>query len=184
MPDTGFVPFAPRRLCSASDSARNASDDPAAGHGEAEPQEPIAESGTLDEPAAVESETIIADEPSTALDPSRGHNCADVDAACIRAAAIRFAADACARALHYAVDRNPRLVARFVDEALRAAGSPHNAVVRVAPGATSVGVASKEHDFVADSSLEMGDVFIDCATGTLGATLEERAELLVRAVAS
>jgi hypothetical protein len=27
-------------------------------------------------------------------------------------------------------------------------------------------------------------VFIDSATGTLGATLEERAELLVRAVAS
>jgi Flagellar assembly protein FliH len=116
--------------------------------------------------------------------PQAAHNCADADAACIRAAAIRFAAAACARALRYAVDRNPHLVARFVDEALRAAGIPHNAVVRVAPSVTSAGAASKEHDFVADSSLTPGDVIIDCAAGTLGATLEERAELLVRAAAS
>jgi len=182
MSDNGFVPFAPRRLCGSSDLKSGASEDPAAGQRESEPRVPVAESGPLVAPDVVEFETVIADE--SAADQNIKHICADADAACIRAAAIRFAADACARALHYAVDRNPRLVARFVDEALRAAGSPHNAVVRVAPAATSVGVASKKHDFVADSSLEMGDVFIDSATGTLGATLEERAELLVRAVAT
>jgi hypothetical protein len=184
MPDNGFVPFVPRRLQSASDSARSAIENPAAGHREAEPQVPAADLGSLDVPETVESAAGIADESSRAADPGIARLCTDEDAARIRAAAIRFAAEACARALHYAVDRNPHLVARFVDEALRAAGSPHNAVVRVAPAATSVGVASKEHDFVADSSLEVGDVFIDNAGGTLGATLEERAELLVRAVAS
>jgi D-alanyl-D-alanine carboxypeptidase len=184
MPDNGFVPFAPRRLSRASDSVRSASEAPAALHSEDEPQIPVAENAPLGVTISGESETDVADEPSPAVDPNITNICADANAACIRAEAIRLAAQACARALHYAVDRNPRLVARFVDEALRAAGSPHNAVVRVASAATSVGVASKEHDFVADSSLELGDVFIDSATGTLGATLEERAELLVRAVAS
>lgn len=183
MSDNDFVPFAPRRLHSAS-SPIIASGNPTLDHREIEPDAPIANRSPLGAPEALESETAIADESSRAADPRINHVCADADAACVRAAAIQFAAEACARALHYAVDRNPHLVARFVDDALRAAGSPGNAVVRVAPAATSVGIASRQHDFVADTSLGIGDVFIDSASGTLGATLEERAELLVRAVAS
>jgi hypothetical protein len=181
MPDYGFVPFAPRRLQSASDSASIAT---AADHQDVEQEAHFANRAAVGALEAVESETAIAGESSRAADPSITHVCADADAACVRAAAIRFAAEACARALHYAVDRNPHLVARFVDDALRAAGSPRNAVVRVAPAATTVGSALMQHDFVADTSLDLGDVFIDSANGTLGATLEERAELLVRAVAS
>jgi hypothetical protein len=195
MSENGFVPFVPRRLQRASESATNQSEILVAERGDSAPHERAAEQGRLgvDDSEGFESETAIADDSLHAVDSSVGRIRAEADAACIcaetdaariRATAIRIAAAACARALHYAVDRNPRLVARFVDDALRAAGGPHNAVVRVAPSATSVGAASKEHDFVADSSLNAGDVFVDCAGGTLGATLEERAELLVRAVAS
>ena len=102
----------------------------------------------------------------------------------IRAAAIELAAAACARALRYAVDRNPRLLARFVDDALRAAGSPRQAIVRIAPAVTIGGAESRAYDLVADPALSPGDVFVDCDAGTLGATIGERAERLVRAAAS
>ena len=185
MPDNGFVPFAPRRLRRPGDSAIAEVERAAARVVEEPPETEVAQGPVMAEDGGrIESETGDADVPLPAQDSSTAHRCTDVDAACIRAAAIRYAAAACARALRYAIDRNPRLIARFVDDALRAAGSPHNAVVRVAPAVTSVGAASKEHDFVADSSLAPGDVFVDCPAGTLGAMLEERAELLVRAVAS
>jgi hypothetical protein len=179
MHDNGFVPLAPRRLQRAGEPA--ATESAAVRHVE-DPHVPEIEhgSGLPENGDRIESGVTGLNAPG----PQALHNCADADAACIRVAAIRFAAAACARALRYAVDRNPHLVARFVDEALRAAGIPHNAVVRVAPSVTFAGALSKEHDFVADSSLTPGDVFIDYAAGTLGATLEERAELLVRAAAS
>jgi len=101
----------------------------------------------------------------------------------IRAAAVDLAATACARALRYAVDRNPRLLARFVDDALRAAGSPKSATVRVAPPTAIAAEATIEHDVVADSTLSPGDVFVNCDAGEIGATIEERAARLVRAAA-
>jgi len=86
--------------------------------------------------------------------------------------------------LRYAVDRNPRLLARFVDDALRAAGSPKTATVRVAPATATAAGASTKHDVVADDTLSLGDVLVDCDAGVLGATIEERAARLVRAAAS
>jgi hypothetical protein len=169
MPDSRFVPLAPRRLQRAHESAC----------AEIENAVPVC---AADEQCC---EPAVHLAPMVAAGPDRAdaESC-DTDAAVIRATAIRIAAAACARALGYAVNRNPRLVARFVDEALRAAGSPHNAVVRVAPAVTTVGPEAREHDFVADPSLAPGDVFIDCAAGAIGATLRERADILVRAVAS
>jgi hypothetical protein len=121
------------------------------------------------------------------LAPRRLHPSVDIaalDAARIRAAAIGLAAAACARALRYAVDRNPRLLARFVDDALRAAGSPQHAIVLLAPSAVTSACEPGDHDYVADASLSPGDVFVECADGTLGATIEQRAEGLVRAASS
>jgi hypothetical protein len=208
MLDNGFVPFEPRRLTRKTDSASAGIDTVSADRRGAQPQEPEtatevematdsfspegseraeSDTGGVDVSTngdADNTDTGRADDSGHAPDASVVHICADADVACIRATAIRIAAAACARALRYAVDRNPRLVARFVDEALRAAGGPRDAIVRVAPAVASAGVASRDHDLVADLSLSPGDVFIDCAAGTLGATLDERAELLVRGCAS
>jgi hypothetical protein len=186
MLENGFVPLAPRRLQRTSDSPYAAIGIAAAdqdGDGAQLPHPPqVPQQQQVPQPPHEPEVQQVPESPerSARAESETG----ETDAACVRAAAIRFAAAACARALRYAVDRNPRLVARFVDEALRAAGSPHNAVVRVAPAVTAVGAELKEHDFVADPSLATGDVFIDCAAGTLGATLDERAEILVRAAAS
>jgi hypothetical protein len=185
MPDSRFVPLAPRRLQREHASSRAEIENPvpvgAADDQSCEvPQEPRSqqEPRPLQEPAVHLAPIVAAGQ-----DRAEAESC-DTNAAIIRATAIRIAAAACARALGYAVDRNPRLVARFVEEALRAAGSPHNAVVRVAQAVTTVGSEAREHDFVADPSLAPGDVFVDCAAGTIGATLRERADILVRAVAS
>jgi hypothetical protein len=179
MPDSRFVPLAPRRLQREHASSR------------AEIENPVPVGAADDQSCEVPQEPRPLQEPAVHLGPimaagqdrAEAESCA-ADAAIIRATAIRIAAAACARALGYAVDRNPRLVARFVEEALRAAGGPHNAVVRVAQAVTTVGSEAREHDFVADPSLAPGDVFVDCAAGTIGATLRERADILVRAVAS
>jgi hypothetical protein len=170
MPDDGFVPLTPRRLQRASGVTIQP---------EVEQAPDLAERSER-----IEAETGGADASLHSLEPGVAHICPETDEARIRALAIDLAATACARALHYAIDRNPRLVARFVDDALRAAGSPRSAVIRVAPAVTVIGVESKQHDFVADPSLAAGDVFIDCAAGTVGATVEERAALLVRGAAS
>jgi len=170
MPDNGFVPLTPRRLQRTSGVTIQP---------EVEPAPDLAECSER-----VESKTGNTDTSLQSLAPGVAHICPETDEARIRAVAIDLAATACARALHYAIDRNPRLVARFVDDALRAAGNPRNAVVRVAPAVTAVGAASRQHDFVADPSLAPGDVSIECAEGTVGATVEERAALLVRGAAS
>jgi hypothetical protein len=187
MPENGFVPLAPRRLMRSIDPA-SAEMDQAAVNGEARHTvEPVPERGPITavaDDSALELGRNEAVESQLTAAPAFTRDFTDADATRVRAAAIELAASACARALRYAVDRNPRLLARFVDDALRAAGSPSSAIVRIACSAASAGAATIEHDFVADPSLSPGDVFVDCADGTLGATVEERAERLVRAAAS
>ena len=173
MIENGFAPFAPRRLHRNDEPAPAAIADVAAEEDDAQPIAPVPEP----EPVA----TAVAEPVATGQDEVDD---LDRPATNIRAAAIELAAAACARALRYAVDRNPRLLARFVDDALRAAGSPRTAVVRIAPLPPFVCAESDAHDFVADPALSPGDVFVDCEAGTLGATIEERAERLVRAAAS
>jgi hypothetical protein len=185
MTDNGFVPLAPRRLQRTHDVTIPLVES-AVDQRDACPNEPEVECAPVlaESSERTGSETGGPDVLLHSREPGEVQICAETDTARIRAAAIELAATACARALRYAVDRNPRLVARFVDDALRAAGGPHNAVIRVAPAVAAVGAESQEHDFVADPSLAPGDVFIDSAAGTVGATVEERAALLVRGAAS
>lgn len=178
MSESAFVPLSPRRLHPRIDIESGA--------------DAVAAIET-DDVARIEVDASEGDAaqatmaPEVAL-PDNGPGTVPVDvaldAARIRAAAISLAAAACARALRYAVDRNPRLLARFVDDALRAAGSPQHAVVRLAPSAAMSGGENGDHDYVADASLSPYDVFVDSADGTLGATIEQRAQGLVRAVSS
>jgi len=162
MTDNGFTPLVPRRLLGGQELLAPATPD-VGGQASLAPIETFAERRRASVSARVGAES----------DENR-----------IRAAAVDLAAAACARALRYAVDRNPRLLARFVDDALRAAGSPKSATVRVAPPTAIAAAATMKYDVVADSTLSPGDVFIDCDAGELGATIEERAARLVRAAAS
>jgi hypothetical protein len=187
MIENEFVPLTPRRLHRFVEPASALISDAAADDADAHSISPAPEPG----PRAIE----IADRPvigpeefrdtlQSATNPDAARAGTDSDATRIRAAAIELAAAACERALRYAVDRNPRLLARFVDDALRAAGSPRRAIVRIATSATIAAAESHTYDLVADPELSPGDVFVDCDAGSLGATVGERAERLVRAAAS
>ena len=166
MSENGFMPFVPRRL------ERHCASAPATSDQTASTEDPPV-------PAVVEPENIsgLSGEVAAACAIEAG----DSDVVSVRDLAIELAAAACARALRYAVDRNPRLLARFVDDALRAAGNPKDAAVRVAPATSITGDHAGTHTFVADPSLSPGDVVVSCESGTLGATIEDRAARLVRA---
>lgn len=179
MSENGFVPFSPRRLERVVEASP---DSDLAAIAAPAPECSAAESEHVDVEAPEAVTQLEATTVGNAVEAS--HIGGALDGARVRDEAIRLAATACSRALRYAVDRNPRLVARFVDDALRAAGSPRHAIVRVAPSATASAQEQREHDYVADTSLAPGDVFIVCADGTLGATIEQRAEGLVRAASS
>lgn len=99
----------------------------------------------------------------------------------VRERAIALAAEACAQALHVAIARNPLFVARFVDDAMRAAGAGQAKAVRLHPASAAVCTVGCE--IVADPTLESGEVVVDAATGPIHATIAQRADLLVRAVA-
>jgi hypothetical protein len=86
----------------------------------------------------------------------------------IRAQAIRLAVIACGRALRHVAAVHPALVARFIDEAIAAAGAPPQSPVRV----ISDGYSADE-----------GMVMVACEGVTIGADIATRAELLVRAAA-
>ena len=100
----------------------------------------------------------------------------------LREEAIRIAGSACARALGTAVARNPLFVARFVDEALRALGDPPGACIRVNPVIAPI-VSGADRVVTSDESLKAGDVRVEYGGASVGATLEERASLLARAIA-
>jgi hypothetical protein len=104
--------------------------------------------------------------------------------AAVRAMAIRLASAACASALREAVARNPLFVARFVDEALRAAGDPLDANVRLNPFDARLCAGFIHCDTIADAGLERGQVIVHAGSGAIEATIDERASTLVRAFAS
>jgi len=108
---------------------------------------------------------------------------ADDFGAAVRACAIRFAAIACARALREAIARNPLFVARFVDDAILAAGGIEGARVRLSPQDAAACADTLACEIVADAALQTGEVRIEKDGGSVGATLDQRAGLLVRAAA-
>jgi hypothetical protein len=101
----------------------------------------------------------------------------------VRALAIVLAGRACARALHAAVAKNPLFVRRFVDDALHAASSPsHARVLLCARDAAACG-GRMDCDVVSDDALSGGEIVVETTAGLVRATIEQRAEALVRAAA-
>ncbi|MDQ6767992.1 MAG: hypothetical protein M3Z41_09325 [Candidatus Eremiobacteraeota bacterium] len=96
----------------------------------------------------------------------------------IRNTAVRLAAIACGRALQHAVMVHPGIIAAFVDDALTASGYPQLARIRVHPDSIEQ-LAATRYDCVGDDSLAAGDVVVECDDLNLGASLLERAALLV-----
>jgi Flagellar assembly protein FliH len=99
----------------------------------------------------------------------------------IRNEAVRLAAIACGRALRHAVMMHPAVIARFVDDAIEAAGHPH-ARIRLHPDSVAT-IVVPDHELIADERLSPGDVMVECDGTSVGATLIERASLLVSAAA-
>ena len=102
--------------------------------------------------------------------------------AAVREEAIRFASIAAARALRVALVDEATL-ARYVDDALRACGRGGRATVRLHPRDARAYRPTRDLEVVSDDSCEAGQVVIELPTGSLGATADERAALLVRAAA-
>jgi hypothetical protein len=195
MAETRFIAFVPRRLSTSHSNAEvitaqappallatdvgssEGSDDNKTAATEAEPE--VANS-SLEEIQALSVPTI----ETTAFSPAQSdipvHVCNHRSQ--IRSEAIRLAVVACGRALRRAVLVHPRVIAAFVDDAFEAAGRPEHARVRV-HGALIQLLNAPQCDRIADDEMEKGDVVIECDGTTVGATIEERAELLVRAVA-
>ena len=100
--------------------------------------------------------------------------------ATLRDRAIALAAEACALALHEAVARNPLFVRRFVDDALRAAGTVQAKAVRLHPASAAI-CGGVEREIIADSALQCGEVVVETDSGSVRAVIEDRAALLARA---
>ena len=183
MTDSRFAPYEPRRRkqpVSSLAQSRDAEDAPPTEQPPSVSNEPAAR-----EPACESADALVA-APVSTCERCAARACGDdgIDPRLIRAAAIPLAAAACARALRYAIDRNPRLIVRFVDDALAAAGAAaRRATIRMAPDFIAAFDPERAHAVTADEEFGPGDVFIDTPAGAIGALLEDRAELLVRAAA-
>ena len=131
------------------------------------------------------------DVPQTQADPdpspprrlAGSHDASVASVSLLRELATRLAADACARALRHALAKNPLFIARFVEDAIVAAGSAVPRVIRLCSAdATALG-HPKDGRVQIDDRLTSGDVVLATAEGVLEATLGDRALMLVRAAA-
>jgi len=204
-----FIPFVPRPARMREDPAERSAEaecppaaaaaaqyPPAAAAAAAQQRPEL--SVALDEPPLAESPPLV-ETPSLVEAPPAAHNdakclpdppfgCAlqaaldaQVRAAEVRCAAIRLACMAVGRVLRHALVLDPKLILRFVDEAIAAAqGQPGVVLVHPAHAGT---LAAGGIGCRADERLADGDVAIELATGSVGATLEERAALAVQALA-
>ncbi len=178
--DDGFVPFEPRRqslpACETPEYSENETEAALDAH-------EVVLSVETQTSSAIDPPSLASDDPLIECAGCRARRASDsIDPDLLRAAAIRLAAAACSRALRYAIGGNPRLITRFVDDALAAAGSAAwHATVRVAPEHKAM--LAPDLCIETDASLDVGDVAIETAAGRVFATLDERAELLVRASA-
>jgi flagellar biosynthesis/type III secretory pathway protein FliH len=77
----------------------------------------------------------------------------------------------------------PRLIDRFVDDALRACGRPRRAIVRVNPGDAKNVTPRDGVEIVADEAVEPGACSVDTPAGRLGASVEQRAMRLAQSAA-
>jgi len=180
MTQNGFTPFEPRvvivrpraqatPLDPGSDAVREESVSPAS---------PQSVENVLSVPDAL-------DQTDPAEDREDEAKCCDEarTAASVRERAIKIAGEACARALREAIARNPLFVARFVDDAIEAAGSGSGKVVRLSPVDATACRGRLAMSVVSDEGVASGEVVVETAHGTVAATIDQRAQLLVRAVA-
>ena len=176
----GFVPFVPRVV-----TRRN---------GRAAQEEPAGTSLAADAAPAPEqtpSTVEVAPPPAATVEDDRAEHRDDGSAqhddartlAAIREQAISIAGEACARALHVAIARNPLFVARFVDDAIEAAGRGGAKTVRLSPVDAAACRGRTTACVVADKSVALGEVIVETVDGTVGATMQQRAQILVRSVA-
>ncbi|HZW73377.1 MAG TPA: hypothetical protein VFF43_07505, partial [Caldimonas sp.] len=86
-------------------------------------------------------------------------------------------------ALHEAIVRNPLFVARFVDDAVEAAGRATCKRVRLSPVDAAACNGRIDLDVVADGRIGAGDVIVEAIGGTVEATVGRRARVLARAAA-
>lgn len=194
-PEAGFLPFVPRRVSGGYGPTTGGLTDPQEPQPAEAPAEATGKSPTTDQrpPPLDVAESQQAGEPIMESEPpERPETGLDVEAPAtelaaqdnslvvpsqpalcrhehlIRNEAIRLAAIACGRALRHAALIHPQVIARFVDDALEAAGNPKS---------FSIGSNGS------DGALDFGEVLIQCDGSFIGAELETRAELLVRAAA-
>lgn len=176
----GFAPFVPRVVTRR--------------HGRASQEEPACASSVAEaEPAPEQTPSTleVASLPAAIVEDDRAEHRDDGseqkdDArtlAAIREQAINIAGEACARALQLAVARNPLFVARFVDAAIEAAGRGGAKTVRLSPVDAAACHGRTTACVVADESVARGEVIVETADGTVGATMQQRAQILVRSVA-
>src|SRR5580700_4243624 len=122
MTDSRFAPYEPRRYSKPMSAITEVCDpEPAL----AIEQAPVAESEEAAREPVCESADAHTEAPLFRCErcAARAWDDDGVDPQLVRAAAIPLAAAACARALRYAIDRNPRLIVRFVEDVLTAAGA-------------------------------------------------------------
>jgi len=176
-----FVPLRPRRLQRAA----------AVEQTQVEIAEPVSQLAPV-EPADVGVERAsVAALPDSAAPPGDADEPADARAdelgeeqfaAAVREEAIRFAAIAVARALREHL-RDPAVLTAYVDDALRACGREERHVVRLHPDDAMAYRAPRGVEVIADPERARGEVSVAASGGEIGATIEERAELLARAAA-
>jgi hypothetical protein len=197
MPDADFTPLRPRRHVVAGTAWTSGQMEPV---GELMPAcVPTSPAAICDEdpPSPSNDDTTIQDvsESVTAAERSETPPGATGDsddaaedsyddeerAAALREEAIRFASIATARALRTTLAQDAAALTCYVDDALRACGRVVRARVRLHPVDAALYRPRSDVEIIADASSARGEVTVETDTGTLGATIEERAALLARA---
>lgn len=182
MVDQAFTPFAPRRLAQQIETARPAPESPprsrhvrvAYARLHSLLSSRVQNVGAVDlgsTHAAAEVSQPPAPRSWEALTQSAAARSESDDAETrtiqIREEAIRIAVAACAMALRDTAKRYPGAIARFVDDALRAAGVTDRVQLQAPP--------QRSDD---------GDVELLVAAGSVGASVDDRARVLVLAAAA
>lgn len=186
MTEPSFLPFVPRPR--RQEKTRDVPLDPAAPQvfeqtrDELQPEKPpAAPKIDLSEPQQPEEEQPPADEPDALFSSElRSALAQAARRAEIRAEAVRLACLATGRILRHAVAFDPKVVARFVDDAL-AAAQDEQAIVHLNSAHRSA-LSARGPQYVADERAAAGAVAVELAAGDVAATLEQRAELVVRAI--
>jgi hypothetical protein len=195
MPGAKFVPLRPRRQSAAPAPLASDAIEPAGELGVAPTPSPQPADG-LPAIAALENDVALNQDSSTNANAEREAEPSEPPfagasepedeaerAAALRDEAIRFASIATARALRTTLAHDAAALTRYVDDALRACGRITRARIRLHPADAQLYRPRRDVEVIADASAARGQVAVETDTGTVSATIEERAALLARAAA-